>query len=230
MAFTPMRMLARTPAGADRERLWGWLALFGGTALASFAVLTVAMGRWGLLWFRVPAALLAGGYFQSSMARATRTLPVEIAGIAGLALCGPAAVYVQQGRFTAQALILYLLFTLWFVDRMLTARRTLEAMRTGAPQVTLGARLAYFAPPLAIHGAALLLVAGIVLGSGGAAPAAAIAPHLAATLRNAGDVAAGPWTEDPMKIGFAEMRLGIIYAAFTIAAWRMWELMALFIS
>jgi len=230
LAFTPLRMLARTPAGADRERFWGWLLIYGGTALASFVALTVVMERWGLLWFLAPAALVTGGYLRAGMARATRTLPVEIAGIAGLALCGPAAVYVQQGRFTAQALILYLLFTLWFVDRMLTARRTLEAMRSGAPLAALGERVAYFAPELAVHGAALLLAAGIVLGSGGAAPLAALAPPLAATLRNARDMAAGRWTDDPMKVGFAEMRLGIIYAALTILAWRLGEALALFIS
>jgi len=220
LAFTPFRMLIRPSPGMNKVRVAGWLAVYAAVAAGCFFGVAVGLGRTGLLWFIIPAAALSVSYLRSSAARTQRSLPVEMAGIAGLAVSGPAATYVQFGAFTVEALILYLFFLIWFTDRMVTARRALEMIRGAKVFASAERRARFFTGAIAVHAAALAAAALVIALSGGAAPWTAMAPFLLATGRNVADIAMNKPVTDPMKVGFAEMRIGFAFCALMIAAWR----------
>lgn len=221
MAFTPLRMLIKPVAGVNLRRMGVWFSIYGGAAGLCFAWLVFGMERYGLLWFAAPAAFLTLSYLWSSFARTQRSLPVEIMGILGLATAGPAGAFTQFDAFTAESGYLYALFVIWFTDRMLMARKTLDLMRSGVKFGSAGEKARAFAPEFMAHAVSLGLVAGVIAVSGGAAPVTAFVPFLLATARNVADTVMVEGTSDPMKVGFAEMRLGIVFCAAMIMAWRM---------
>ncbi len=220
LAFTPFRLMFMTRPGANRGRLAAWFIIYSIIAAGCFLALVARLDLHGLLWFIIPALLLTVSYFWWNVAGAQRNLPVEITGIIGLAAAGPAASYVQQNEITKQAVVLYVLLIIWFTDRMMTVRKTLGSMRRGVKFETAGSKARWFARELSIHAAALASVAAVITLSGGLVPWTAFSPFLLATAKSLVDIASVKNVDDPMKVGFAEMRLGIAFSLLMIAAWR----------
>jgi len=213
MAVSTLRVAITPPPKTARERFIAWTVYYGALAGVPFLWLVLGRGCGGLLWFIIPAGLLTAAYFRSSAAGTKRTLPFEIIGLAG-----PAAAYVQQGRATLDGALIYLLCLVWFIDRMITARKTLELLRKDIRPGTVMERLKLFSAEYMFHGAGLISVAGVIIASG--THWARILPFAAATLRNGWDTASVAIPTDPMKVGFAEMRLGIIFLVALILAFR----------
>ncbi|MDH4183393.1 MAG: YwiC-like family protein [Nitrospinota bacterium] len=220
LAASTMRVALNPPPKSARERFIIWAALYGILAGAPFLYLVTAGQRPALAWFIIPAGLLTLAYFWSSSIGAKRTLPFETAGLFGLAMGGPAAVYLQQGALTMDAALMYPLCLIWFMDRMITARRTLELMRKGITASSALERASLFSAELLTHAAALALVAMAIIISGKPGGWALIIPFLAATARNAFDTLSVAAPTDPMKVGFSEMRLGIAFCILLIIMWR----------
>ncbi|MDH5639268.1 MAG: YwiC-like family protein, partial [Nitrospinota bacterium] len=129
LAVSTLRMVLNPPPKTNMGRLVTWTVLYSVLSGAPFAWLVLGIGKVGLLWFIIPAAVLTAAYFWSSSAGTKRTLPFEFAGLAGLAMAGPAAAYLQQGFVVAEGALIYIFCLIWFTDRTLTARKTLELMR-----------------------------------------------------------------------------------------------------
>lgn len=218
-AMEPLRLLARPVRGMDTGRIAAWLGVYAIGAAASFAALVGLYGLRGLLWLLGPAAALAGVRVWASAARATRDLKVELAGVLGLCLTAPAASYIQTGELETSALVLYALCVIWFSDRLMSARRTLERVRSRPSLPTAASRAAWHGRELLIHAASLVLAAMVMAFSGGAAPPAAFFPFLLATAKNILDIGLTENLPGPMRIGFAEMGLGIIFALAQAAVW-----------
>ena len=214
-----LRTALYPPPKSDRARFVFWTVIYTLLAGGSFAYL-LANGRLGLLWFIIPAAALTVAYFWTSASGSKRTLPFELAGLAGLTLSGPAAVYTQTGAIGPVAGMVYILCLIWFFDRTMTARKVLELIRKGSKATSRAEKLETLKAEIVIH--AICLAAAVAVSAFGPLKAWYLAlPFLAATFRTLVAVVAVENPSDPMKVGFAEMRLGIIFCAFLVLVFRM---------
>ncbi len=220
LAFTPLRHLTKSGASVNRRRYAFWMIAYSLVAGVAFLSLLLWRDRPGLLWFIIPAGLLSLSYLWSNAARIHRSLLVELTGIAGLAISAPAGAYVQSGKVSMGALALYLMLVIWFTDRMMMARRTLETIRGGKAAPAVADRVFYFRNELALNGLAIGVVTVLIFVSGGVAPWTALAPFGLGVLKNWAVVITGSTVDDPMKVGFSEMRMGLAFTALMITAWR----------
>jgi len=220
LAFTPLRRLTKSGGSVNRRRYVFWLTAYSLVAGAAFLCLLLCYDRMGLVWFVIPAGLLSLSYLWSNAARIHRSLLVELTGIAGLAISAPAGAYVQSGDVSMEALALYLMLVIWFTDRMMMARKTLETIRSSKELPTIADRVLFFRNELALNGLAIGSVAGLIYISGAVAPWTALAPFGLGALKNWAVVITGSTVDDPMKVGFSEMRIGLAFTALMITAWR----------
>ena len=156
---TPATVWVRIRSGrgrrADEPLAAGWTLAFGALALLSLAGL-LALGASTLLWLLIPiipllAANLLLGFSKPSN---VRTLWMELAGAAGLALMAPAAYLAGGEPLVSVAFWLWLLFTLQDGLGVLYVRRRLaDTHRRPTPR----------APLLLGHVAALTTVSLLVL-------------------------------------------------------------------
>ncbi|MGK7345804.1 MAG: YwiC-like family protein [Candidatus Nitrospinota bacterium M3_3B_026] len=218
-AMEPLRLFASPVRGVDPKRTAAWLGIYAIGAAVSFGAFVVLYDLWELLWLLAPAAILAGVRMWAGAARATRDLKVELIGVLGLCLTAPAASFIQTGVLGARGLFLYALCVIWFTDRLMSARRTLERVRSRPSLPSALDRAAWHGRQLAVHIAALVMAALVIFFSGGSAPAAAFFPFLLATAKNVLDVGFLENLPGPMRIGFAEMGLGIAFGLAQTAAW-----------
>ena len=220
-SLEPLKLLAKPVVGVSRERIVGWLLIYSALAVAVLLVLMVRRDRWGLAWLAIPAGLMALSRLWASAARALRDIRMELLGVFGLTITAPSAYYIQHGKLTAEALVIYLLCAVWFTDRLMAARRTLERARKRPKLPTAAQRLAWYEKEIVFHAAALFSAAGVIALSNGRAPWLAFLPFLLATAKNFFDVALAGEPPPPMRIGFLEMSLGIAFGVAMIAAWRL---------
>ena len=222
LSFTPLRMLIKLPVGMERFRVVAWFIIYGAICATSFLLLLTIFDRSALAWFIIPAAILTGTYLWFSTSKKQKTTTVEVSGIIGLALAGPAAGYVQLNEITAEVIVLYLLLVIWFIDRMITAGGVLALLRSGAKPATAGQRVSALSWELTVHGIALFCVLAVI-GLSESAPIVLILPFGLATARNVYDVFSSKQITDPMRVGFAEMRLGFLFSFLLIICWRLYQ-------
>ncbi|MCS6845794.1 MAG: YwiC-like family protein [Caldilineales bacterium] len=192
---------------ADRPLALGWMAGFSLLALGCLVGLLL-LGRTALLGLAIPFLALLAAYLLAAAAgrAAMRSLGMELAGAAGLALSAPAAYIAASGRLTPTALALWALLALQNVAGVLYVRQRLADTKgqPGHRRLT-----------LAGHGAAFVAVA--------AAAAVGAVPWLAA-VPFAGFLARAVWAvQQPRPIpnvkrfGFMEIGVEILGAALMAA-------------
>ncbi len=221
LSFTPLRMLFKLPVGIKKPRAVSWFIIYFLISITSFLLLVAVLDRPGLVWFIAPAILLTVTYLWVSAAKKKRVTFVEICGIAGLALAGPAAAYLQLNQFNSAIIALYLLLVIWFVDRMITTRGILAIIKSGLQFTTSVERASALKRELTVHGLALASVILVLSVFRESAPFVLIIPFGLATLRNLYDIITNRQATDPMKVGFAEMRLGLAFCLLFIICWRL---------
>jgi len=220
MAFTPLRRLLIPSARANKGRNLLWLIVYLLISAGCFFTLLFHYERGGLFWFVIPASALTISYLRWNVTKSQKSLSVETAWIAGLALASPAASYVQQNELTAEAVFLYILMVIWLVDRAMMARQIVDSIRRKAKFGSIRAKVRRYLPQFLIHLAALLLVAVVITISKGLIPWTACIPFLLATAKNLADTLSLKQNNDPMKAGFSEMRLGIAFALIMVVVFR----------
>ncbi|MDH5510445.1 MAG: YwiC-like family protein [Nitrospinota bacterium] len=221
LTVSALRMALNPPPKANMRRLVTWTCLYSALSMGPFAWLVLGAGKGGLLWFIIPAALLTSAYFWSTSAGIKRSLPFELAGLAGLTLSGPAAAYLQQGYVPADGALIYIFCLVWFTDRTLTARKTLELMRKQGWPSGARDRLRLFSFEYGAHAIGIAIAALVIVFSGREGGWTMIIPLLAATAKNAWDTLVLAAPTDPMKVGFSEMRLGIGFCALFVLVWKL---------
>lgn len=220
MALTPFRRLLIGLPGVDTGRNLAWLIVYLAISAGCFLTLVIRYKLNGLFWFILPASILTAAYLWWSVTKAERTLLVEAGGMAGLALAGPAASYVQQSGPTAEGAALYLLMIIWFVDRAMMARKIVDSIRGKVKFDSISARARRYLPEFLIHLGALMSVVVVIIMSDGLVPWMTLAPFLLATAKNLADTLSIRQENDPMRAGFSEMRLGMVFGLIMVVVWR----------
>ncbi|VAX15443.1 hypothetical protein MNBD_NITROSPINAE03-1410 [hydrothermal vent metagenome] len=220
MAFTPLRRLLIPSVDSNKGRNLLWLIVYLLISAGCFFTLLFHYERMGLFWFVIPAFALTISYLRWNVAKSQKSLSVETVWMAGLALASPAASYAQQNELTAEAVFLYILMVIWFVDRAMMARKIIDSIRRKSNFGSVRAKARRYLPQFLIHLGALLLVAVVIAISKGLVPWAAFIPFLLATAKNLADTLSLKQNNDPMKAGFSEMRLGIAFALIMVAVFR----------
>ncbi len=219
LLIEPVRILLKQAATADSFRIYGWMTIYFAVSAGSFIALIFHYDRWGLLWFIIPALLMVSLKLWSSVARIQRVKWIEIAGVLGLTISALAAFYTQHGAFLPEGWILYLLCAIWVVDRTIAARVILPKIRSGLrPGDKERFKMAF--SRLYEHVLRLVAVIAILALFHDHAPWAAFFPFLLATYKNVELIVLGKIPADPFKFGFAEMRLGILFALLMVFVWR----------
>lgn len=217
MAIEPLKLIVKPTASTNKTRACVWTIIYSILTAACIFPVIAWNGRWGLAWFLAMSGGLSALKMWAGLARALRTVGMELVGIVGLSLTAPAASYLQTGRISPESLIMYPLVIIWFVDRLFTVRRLLETLRGG---VTFGSerdRYDWSKRELFIHATALLAVTFIIVFSGGIAPWTAFFPFLLLTLKFRRDVKR-PLVTGPMQVGFSEMRWSSVFTILLSAA------------
>lgn len=216
----PLRLFIKPPAGSDKSRFMAWSLIYFFFVTAPMLALVVGYDRTGLLWFLVPGALMTALRIWSAMARTQRDLIIEVTGVFGLALSVPAGSYVQNGFISGPSVFLYFLCVIWFLDRTLMARKVLSGIRSGVWIKNIKQRAVWFKKELSYHTVALVLVLLVIGVSGGSAPFAVFLPFLFATFANARIITMSSPLTDPMKVGYSELILGLLFGLFLVVAFR----------
>ncbi|MBI5815316.1 MAG: YwiC-like family protein [Nitrospinae bacterium] len=213
MIVEPFKMVFAPLSAQARDRGLAWLVIYSICAVIFFSPLLILYGRWGLFIFAAAGAALGGLKMWAGASRIQRELWVELTGVAGLTLTAPAASYTQTGQITPASVIVYLLCLIWFFDRVMTARKTLLGIRSGASFGSAAEKTAWFKKELMIHMACLGIAAVIVAASLGVAPWTAFPPFLLASAKFRLDMKNTSPPPGPMQVGYSEMRLS---SAFTL--------------
>lgn len=95
-----------------------------GAIMAS--ALAVAYGRWGIFVFGAVVAAAAGAHLFLLMRSNERAIAAEFAGIASLALTGPATYYFATGTLDSQAFLSWLLPSLFFGSSVFAVKLRVE--------------------------------------------------------------------------------------------------------
>jgi len=216
----PLRMLIKPPAGGVRSRFAAWLVIYSLFLLVPALLLITVYERSGLAWFFIPGVLLTVLKLWSAMARVQRELFIEVVGVFGLALTALAGSYVQNGFIPGSSIFLYFLCAIWFLDRTFMARRVLSGLRSGVWIENIKERAVWFQKQLLYHALALGLVLLIIIISGGSVPFYAFLPFLLATFANGRIITRETPLTDPMKIGYSELVLGLLFGFSLVVTFR----------
>lgn len=196
---------------ADRPLALGWMAGFGLAALACLVGLLL-LGRTTLLGLAVPFLGLLAVYLVAARAgrAAMRSLGMELAGAAGLALSAPAAYVAATGQLSPTALALWALLALQNVTGVLYVRQRLADTK-GQP----GHRR------LTLVGHVAVLVAVAAAAAVGWVPWPAAVPFAAFLARAAWAVQQPRPIPNIKRFGFAEIGVELLGGAL-IAAGFLW--------
>lgn len=192
---------------ADRPLALGWMAGFGLAALACLVGLLL-LGRTALLGLAVPFLVLLAVYLVAARAgrAAMRSLGMELAGAAGLALSAPAAYVAATGQLSPTALALWALLALQNVTGVLYVRQRLADTK-GQP----GHRR------LTLVGHVAALVAVAAAAAVGWVPWLAAVPFVAFLARAAWAVQQPRSIPNVKRFGFAEIGVELLGGALIAA-------------
>ncbi|HPV08573.1 MAG TPA: YwiC-like family protein [Aggregatilineales bacterium] len=211
----PVTLWLRIARGRGRRshlpaaRFWS-LALLAAAGLAGLGLLS--LGRWPVMWLALPAVgvlLLTAALTQLL---GPRQLSTELIGVVGLALAAPAAYISVAGRIDALAWVLWALTAAHNVISILYVRLRIDERHNRAtPQMA--------AWVIAAHVACLIATVGAALA--GWLPALIALPVTALLLRAVFVAVRRPLVEDMKRFGFAEMGMGLAFAAVVILAFAL---------
>jgi hypothetical protein len=188
----------------DEPLAAGWTAGLGIVALLSLLGL-LALGHGELLLLSAPLAVVMAAYLLIAWQRRARlrSLGMEMAGAAGLAVTAPAAYAAGTGELDQTAWLLWLLTGLLNALGVLYVRRRLADNKQRG-----GSRLGQ----LLLHGAGLLLV--LLLVWRGLAPWLALLPFAGLLLRATWLAAAPRPVPNIKRFGFTEVGVELASALF----------------
>jgi hypothetical protein len=194
---------------ADRTLALGWAVGFGLISLLCLLGLFL-LGRTALLGLALPflAILLAYLLAARSGRAAMRSLSMELAGAAGLALTAPAAYIAASGELTPVALALWALLALQNATGVLYVRQRLadSKQRTANRSLTLWGHLAAFA---------VVLVSGAL----GWTPLLAAVPFAGFLVRALWAVRQPRPVPDIKRFGFTEVGVELLGGALIAAGY-----------
>jgi hypothetical protein len=189
---------------SDEGLAAGWTLTLSVAALLALAGL-LALGHSRILLLFGPLSLLLAAYLAIALRQRARlrSLGMEMAGAAGLAISAPAAYAAVTGRLDETAWLLWLLAGLLNALGVLYVRRRLADSRQPG-----GNRLGQ----LGAHGAALVLVAVLVVA--GRVPWLGLVPFAALVLRSAWLVQRPRPVDNIKRFGFTEVAVESISGVF----------------
>jgi hypothetical protein len=161
-------------------------------------------GRWGLFGFGAPVAIIMAVYLRALIAGHERALATEVLGIAGLGLAGPATYYSATGSLDEQALLAWLLPTLFFGTSVFAVKLRVE----GYSRVKSGSSPRPLMAVLAGYQVAALLLVG-VLGVLDLVALSALVAYVPVTVQ-------GAWTARNLKTSPRIKRLGLLWVAHSV--------------
>ncbi|HJM82241.1 MAG TPA: YwiC-like family protein [Nitrospinota bacterium] len=220
MSFKPLLLSFYPPDNNDRARYITWVIVCSLVAGACFIAVVLLSKLPGLAWFVVATATLSVVYFKSTKAKVQKSLTVKILGIIGLSLACLAASLVQERMISQQAVTLYVLLVIWFIDRMIMVQKSLDTTRSKKSVYQCKQKLTELRIPLMVHIISLVavsIIGKIILSMG----LLAVIPFLCATTWNLLNISGMISFSNPMKTGFAEMRLGFAFCIITVLVWRL---------
>ncbi len=200
----PVWLWARSRTRQFPARAWP------STVVAALAGIGIAVGvatdegRWGLFGFGGLVAIIMAVYLRALMAGHERALATEFLGIAGLGLAGPAAYYSATGSLDEQALLAWLLPTLFFGTSVFAVKLRVEGfsrVKSGSSPRPLMAVLA------GCQIAVLMLVA--VLGLLDLVTPLTLVVYVPVTIQCA-------WTARSLKTSPRIKRLGLLWVAHSV--------------
>jgi hypothetical protein len=150
----PATAWVRTRSGrgrrADGPLAAGWMAAFGLLSVLSLLGLLWS-GRSAILWLMLPGAAVFGLYMAAARQRraSVRSLWMEVAGAAGLALMAPAATIAATGRLDSRA---------WAVWGLMAAQNVLGVLYVRLRIADTHQREMDRRPVLWLHGLFLLVI------------------------------------------------------------------------
>lgn len=192
-------------------RLWPWGISDGLVSLAGLSA--AAIGRPVLLGMAVVGLLAISADAALRAARVRRGLAADIVSTGALALAGPAALYTVSGVLSAQALCVWVVLTVHFLEAVLRVRaRLAQAKDVGGGHRAWALVLAYHLAAAALAGALALF--------GWVPPAMwlAFAPAVLFALRERGR--SGPVVL--ARVGRSERNGSILFAVLLVTSYRLW--------
>lgn len=121
-----------------RQQAKLWLAIYAAIGVITGLMLLLIWQKWALLLFGCAELLPMVAYLISKKWRKQRSLPVRLAGIAGLVLSEPAAYYIVTNRIDGLAIGLWVANVLYFGSQLFYVRAWFEAkkqLKQGLPPV-----------------------------------------------------------------------------------------------
>lgn len=209
----PATIWLRIRQGRGRKRDWraATQLTLGLGLLALLSLLgLLASGVTEILWLALPAAGLMGVYLAAARGRqsSTRTLWMELAGAAGLALMAPAAMIAAAGTIRP---------TVWWVWGLMGLQNVLGVLYVRLRLADTHGRAADRRPVLVGHGLGLLAVA--VTAVAGSIPWLATLPFLGLLIRAWWAYARKRPIPNVKKFGFTEIGVEVISGILIIVAY-----------
>lgn len=206
----PLQSLASRAPAAGAAR---WAAGFSVLAAAGALPLLFAYGRWGLLAFGVPAALMLAFNIRANLARQAFSFTHEAAGILTLCLGAPAAFYAATGTASPEAWSAWALASLFFTGPVFHVKLAALQHRGASDPAVLPAIRKSGRLSIAYHAAAL--AAAITLADFELAPWLVVIPFAASLLKTGHRSRLAPGKVDFKRLGFQE----VAYSCFFVLAW-----------
>lgn len=205
---------------ADRRnaRAWRWLAVYGACVLAGFAPLLLLKGRWLLLAFSVPAIVLLAENLAANRSGRRFSAFNEGAGVLGLCLGAPAAVYAVSGALDSRAWTAWALSALYFCAPIFHVKMAALQHRASGDAKALPALRRMSLASAVFHAASLAAIA-VWAWSGGVHPVAVI-PFAAALSKTLARAAQEPARVNFRALGFAEVGYTALFTAAAAFALR----------
>lgn len=197
---------------SDRSLAAAWTLAFSGVSIFSLAGLLL-VGHTELLWLTPPIVLILLLYLAVARINRSqiRTLWMEVAGAAGLAVMAPAAYVATRGTLEATA---------WVLWAVMAAQNVVGVFYVRARIAHTHGRQVNATTVVAGHVVGLMLCAALVVTT--AAPWPLLLPFAAFALRAAWVALRPRPLHNIKRFGFSEVGVEIVSGLWIIASYHLW--------
>lgn len=194
-----------------------WAVVYAALAAAGGGPLLWLYGRWGLLGFAFPAAILTVLNIRANLARRTLSLANELSAILVLCLGAPAACYALGGGLPPEAWQAWVLCALYFIGPVFDVKAAALRHRAAAGGSWVPEWESMRRRSVAYHAAAFLaVVAGALLGL---APAVAPLAFLAVLHKTWRRALLAPGRVDFRRLGYQEVAYSVLFTLLLALGW-----------
>jgi hypothetical protein len=207
-----LRVRRKKARAADGPIALAWMLFFAAIGLICLVSLLL-LGRWMLVWLLVPFVIIFALYMVAARygRSGLRSLWMELAGAAALAMMAPAAAIAARGAFQAGT---------WALWELMASQNILGALYVRLRVYDTHNRAMKRWPIVAAHFGFFLLI--VWLGMRGTLPRLTAVPFAGFLLRSVWAVAAPRPVSNIKRFGFVELGVEIVSGLWLIASYWLW--------